>query len=79
MIAPKEVIDALDNWQEITDTQFVYSLIGDMEYDEFNQFGLKIVREWIYSEQTREVWLERELAVIEHVFGDTRLEVEDGK
>lgn len=74
MIAPKEVINALDNWQEITDIQFVYSLFDDMDYDEFNQFGLKNVREWIYSANTQEVWLKRELAVIEHVFGKVRLE-----
>lgn len=79
MKAPKEVIDALDNWQEITDTHFIYSLFDDIDYDDSNQFGLKVVRKWLYPAENQNIWLEREQAVIEHVFGDTRLEVEDDK
>lgn len=75
--APKEVIEALDNWQEITDTQFIYVLMDDIEYGRFDSTD---VDGWIYeNSEDLNVWLQRELAVIEHVFGDTRLEAEDDK
>lgn len=72
--APRSVIDALDNWQEVTDTQFVYSLMRDI--DEC-RYGLSVVNTWIYFLALPGDWLERELAVIEHALGDVRLEEED--
>lgn len=85
MKAPKHVIDELDRWAENENNEFcIGSLLDDISSANWN-FGesegfSRETAQWVYKNlRTSNEDLPYELAVIEHVFGEWRLEVEDDK
>lgn len=78
MKASKEVIEYLDeHMQPLGTHEMVYTLFSEGavldagDIDDFN-----VVSEWVYTTGTVEESKMRELAIIEHVFGATKLEIE---
>lgn len=79
MKAPKEVIEYLDEAvQPRAAHEMVYTLFSEGavldagDIDDFNP-----VSDWVYTTGTVEESKNRELAIIEHVFGETKLEIDD--
>ncbi|MHC8464511.1 hypothetical protein [Weissella tructae] len=67
--APKDVIDVLDSIHTRSPRTLLTVAYGGLRH----KYG--VIRRWL--EEDRDIQSERELAIIEHVFGDERLEVED--